>query len=151
MNGHSDAIVSLLELHAGHPRVSENADDLSIVLWDLAQTHYAMLDIKRFRAAIDSILELLQQLNSSTIVLRQETPPLERTIPEPLVYAVSAIIRSLLVALRSARDALIVASESIAYCWDQFVAGDIDDLRDDLRTHELTSGFPAGGVARLDL
>ncbi len=148
MTSSTTATISSLLLHAGLPRTSEDTDDLSIILWDLKKSRYTAIDDDRFQFAVENVLELLQKLNSELLVERQATPPRDRSLSEPLVYAMSGIILSICTSLRAARtqhatpeveQLLISAAERIAYCWDQCIAGDIDDLRDSLNVHELTS------------
>ena len=150
MTAQENAIISVLELHAGLPRTSADTDDLSIVLWDMKKRWHEVTDVSQLQSAVQNILELIQQLNTELLVVRQTIAPRDRTLSEPLVYAMSGIVRLLLTALREAKEVgapsvvehtLIAATESIAFCWDQFVSGDTDDLRDELDIHNLTSGW----------
>lgn len=145
----SPHIMPRLFSHAGMPPVTEG-DDLAKCLWDLHQSRYNNLDARRLASLVGEIIGLLQALYDDTHHMRSTETPSDRFIPEPLPYAMSEIIDSLLTSALEGRhleiddrltNLLTEAAASISFCWAAFLAGDFDDLRRELYWDRFARGF----------
>ena len=145
----SPHIINRLCSHAGLPPVTEG-DDLAKFLWDLHQSRYDSLDVRRLASLVGEIIGILQTLYDDTHHMRSTKIPRDRLIPEPLAYAMSGIIDSLLTSTLEGRhlgtderltNLLTEAVANISFCWDAFLAGDISDLRRELYWDMFARGF----------
>ena len=138
MNSGIDQITKRLRMHAGLPRSFLESEDLSTSVWYLEKCNFNPEKLTPVIEMVNDVLALLDLLNSHLLILRQDAQYSALTTSVQIVYSMSGIIFTLARTLSNAQrmgasfDVQKILSDALfctAFCWDQTLAGDIEDLK----------------------